>query len=585
MAHRIGQQLGKYRLVRLIGQGSFAEVYLGEHVLLGTQAAVKVLQTRLTAPGEFEHFQQEASIIAHLEHPHIVRVLDFDVQEDTPFLIMAYAPGGTLRQRHSRGVPLPLSTIVDYLEQVAEGLQYAHEHKVIHRDIKPENLLIGPNQEILLSDFGVALLAQSSRFQSTQEVAGSPLYMAPEQLQGKPRLASDQYALGIVVYEWLCGRCPFEGSFSEIASQHLLTPPLPLAQKIPSISPELDQVVLTALEKDPYRRFGSVRAFANAFEQACRITPHMPPAYRDPSAGSASDAPSPTPSDVHGPSASSTIPAGISTPPGSGVPRMPLARPSLARRSLSNPQPLPAGPPQIKQPRRLSTRLLVALLAVIFLVIAGSGLFTYIAVLRQNQHHTQGSATAATANPYFPYSGTLALSDPLHDNSRGYKWDDSSINCFFADGSYNVNAPNPNFNNDCLAHVSNFGDFTFEVQMQIIQGDGGGGIDFRQTATATGNYYHFEVNQDGTYFLWRMNGSTPTQLKNDNSAAIKQGLNQSNLLAVTAQGSIITLYVNHQQIASVTDSSFSSGQIGFQADPNNAHPTEVAFHYARVWKL
>jgi len=140
---RVGQQLGNYRLVRLLGRGGFAEVYLGEHLRLGTSAAVKILHTRLANENEVESFQKEAHIIASLEHPQIVRVFDFDVINSTPFLVMSYAPGGTLRQRHPKGSILPLPTIVAYVKQVAEALQYAHDEKFIHRDVKPENILVG----------------------------------------------------------------------------------------------------------------------------------------------------------------------------------------------------------------------------------------------------------------------------------------------------------------------------------------------------------------------------------------------------------------------------------------------------------
>src|SRR5258708_18944476 len=122
-------------------------------------------------------------------------------------------------------------------------------------------MLLDRDNTLLLSDFGIALMAQSSRYQSTQEVAGTAAYMAPEQFQGHPHRASDQYALGIVVYEWLTGDRPFHGSFTEIASQHLFVPPQSLREKVPMISSEVEQVVLTALAKDPKQRFDSVRAF------------------------------------------------------------------------------------------------------------------------------------------------------------------------------------------------------------------------------------------------------------------------------------------------------------------------------------
>src|SRR2546427_570760 len=122
MSSRVGELLGNYRLIRLLGEGGFAEVYLGEHLHLGTMAALKVLHTTLSGE-EVEAFRQEAQTIARLEHPHIVRVLDFDVQAGTPFLVMGFAPGGTLRQLHPRGGRLPLTTVLDYVSQVAEALQ------------------------------------------------------------------------------------------------------------------------------------------------------------------------------------------------------------------------------------------------------------------------------------------------------------------------------------------------------------------------------------------------------------------------------------------------------------------------------
>ena len=267
MLSRVGQQLGNYRLVRLLGSGGFAQVYLGEHVRLHTQAAIKVLQTQIAA-SDRDSFLTEAQTIAHLEHPHIVRVFDFDVAEGIPFLVMSYAPNGTLRQRHPKGTQLPLPTIITYVKQLANALQYAHDEKLIHRDVKPENMLVGRRNEVLLSDFGIALIAQSSRFQSTQDVIGTVAYMAPEQIQGKPRPASDQYSLAIVVYEWLCGDRPFSGSFTELCTQHMYATPAPLHEKVPTIPPGVEYVVLTALAKDPRQRFASVQVFATAFEQA-----------------------------------------------------------------------------------------------------------------------------------------------------------------------------------------------------------------------------------------------------------------------------------------------------------------------------
>src|SRR5437763_14998387 len=137
MADRSGQQLGNYHLIRLLGKGGFAEVYLGEHIYLKTAAAIKVLHTELTS-ADMESFLNEARTIAHLVHPHIVRVTDFGIENETPILVMDYAPNGTLRQRHPKGTQLPLSLIIPYANQVAGALQHAHNEKLVHRDIKPE---------------------------------------------------------------------------------------------------------------------------------------------------------------------------------------------------------------------------------------------------------------------------------------------------------------------------------------------------------------------------------------------------------------------------------------------------------------
>jgi serine/threonine protein kinase len=270
MINRSGQQLGNYRVIRPIGHGGFADVYLGEHVYLRTQVAIKVLQTKIAGEDDLEGFLREARTIAHLEHPHIVRVMDFGVEGQTPFLVMDYAPNGTLRLRHPKGSRIPLATIVPYVRQIASALQYAHDAKLIHRDVKPENMLLGKNDKVLLSDFGVALVAQSSRYQSTQDVIGTVAYMSPEQIQGKPRPASDQYSLAVVIYEWLSGDRPFNGSFTELCTQHMFAPPPALRVKIPDIAPGIEQVMMIALAKDPKLRFGSIRAFAHAFERASR---------------------------------------------------------------------------------------------------------------------------------------------------------------------------------------------------------------------------------------------------------------------------------------------------------------------------
>jgi serine/threonine protein kinase len=268
--HWIGQQIGNYSLIHLLGQGGFADVYLGEHIYLKTQAAIKVLRVQLST-SSIDDFMNEARTIAQLEHPNIVRVFECGITEDrTPFLVMTYAPNGSLRQRHPKGTCLLPAQILPYVQQIAAALHFAHQHKLIHRDVKPENMLIGLNHQLLLSDFGLALLAQSTSMQSTKEMAGTAPYMPPEQLQGRPRFASDQYALAIAAYEWLCGERPFNGTFMEVVSQQVLSAPPSLCEKVPGLSAEIEEVIFRALAKEPTERFENVLAFSDAFVEACR---------------------------------------------------------------------------------------------------------------------------------------------------------------------------------------------------------------------------------------------------------------------------------------------------------------------------
>lgn len=264
-----GQQFGNYRLLRRLGGGGFADVYFGQHVHVATQqAAIKVLH--LTDVDE-QQFQEEAERTAALHHHHIVRLYDFDLREGTPFLVLEYAPNGSLA-RH-RGQQLALATVNQYLKQIAPALQYAHDHNVIHCDIKPDNILVNEQDELLVSDFGIAVLSKTGRtsLQSSLTISGTPYYMAPEAFRGKTERASDQYSLAIMVYEWLCSTTPFtEGDFIQLGFQHAAEPvPAPRAHN-PAISPAIEQVLLKALAKAPQDRYPTIQAFADAFEDASK---------------------------------------------------------------------------------------------------------------------------------------------------------------------------------------------------------------------------------------------------------------------------------------------------------------------------
>jgi predicted ATPase/DNA-binding CsgD family transcriptional regulator len=279
MMEQVEQRLGNYRLIQLLGKGAFADVYLGEHLYLSTPVAIKVLRSRVDSP-TLADFLTEARHVSHLVHPHIVRVFDFGLEAETSFLVMDYAPSGNLRQLHPPGMVVPLPTIVSYVRALASALQHAHDQHLIHRDLKPENVLLGPKHEVLLSDFGLALFTSGTESLQIKERFGTLAYMAPEQILGLPCPASDQYALAVMVYEWLSGQLPFGGSAAHISNQHLYAIPASLCERHPEIPLAVEQVVFKGLSKEPTQRFVDVLSFATAFEEASHAVspPYVLPA-------------------------------------------------------------------------------------------------------------------------------------------------------------------------------------------------------------------------------------------------------------------------------------------------------------------
>jgi serine/threonine protein kinase len=264
-----GRRIDTYSLISLLGQGAFGEVYLGKHIQNQSLVAVKILYTR-SSEKQLRDFVNEARTF-RLHHPNIISVLDFGMERASNlfFIVMDYASNGTLRQRHRQGSTVPLEIIVQYVRQITSALQYAHNENLVHRDLKPENLLIDKNGEILVSDFGIAMsVPLDPAHASATDIAGTSQYMAPEQIKGAPYAASDQYTLGVIVYEWLTGHLPFHGTRLEIVQQHLQTLPPPLPRDLPLLTPALEWALTRALAKDPGLRFASIHEFGEALERA-----------------------------------------------------------------------------------------------------------------------------------------------------------------------------------------------------------------------------------------------------------------------------------------------------------------------------
>ncbi len=272
----------------------------------------------------------------------------------------------------------------------------------------------------------------------------------------------------------------------------------------------------------------------------------------------------------------------------------------------SYPPPFPsASPPGQKQARRFPLWLVVLLVLIVLLLIGGSGLIYYATVYQPNLAHTQATATAmvhqtgtaqaqatvqaqlnatatvAAQNPY-THTGTLMFSDSLSDNSKNHHWD-VDPNCAFKEGTYHAIAPNPRYGDYCIAEAADLVNFTLEVQMQVIQGDGGG-VNFRVTSTAVNQYYVFYIFRDGAFGL-ELVGSAGKSLASGSNAPVKPNLNDVNVIGIVAQGTNMTVYLNHQQLINVSDSTYSHGRFGLMANTyvNSGSPTEVAYGNLKVW--
>jgi serine/threonine protein kinase len=541
-AGHIGQQFGSYRLVRLLGQGGYANVYLGQHIHLNTEAAIKVLTTRL-AEKEIDAFRKEAQTIAGLKHPNIIRMLDFGITDGTPYLVMEYAPYGSLRQKHPRWTLVPLPLVISYVGQIASALQYAHDQRLIHRDIKPENMLLSAQNEVLLSDFGIAIESQASGQERTVGFAGTSGYAAPEQYNGHPRPASDQYALGIVVYEWLTGDRPFHGSSLEIIGHHMVKPPPPLRERQPDISPAVEEVVLTALAKAPKERFGSVRAFATALENAAQAGSGSRTTMGFSFSGGAS---------APGRSGFQGARSGRSTP--SGAPLRPAAR-------------------QKRLPRLLLLGWIGLGMLLTLAVIVGP------AALILSRFKAATGSLSSSPTPTILYQQNFTKGDP-------HTWDCSARNaCAFRTDGYHIQTGNATTPVVSLYTRQDFENMVIEAQGVIASGDATNArllVRFLlQHDKKSG--YDLVISADGYYEFYKDQSSQMLLIARDLlPAGTPQGLKQHYAIKIVVNGSHFTFWVNSKQInPSYVDKTFTRGYVGLGAENKG---TEAVFSSLAVSK-
>ncbi|HEU5378886.1 MAG TPA: serine/threonine-protein kinase [Ktedonobacteraceae bacterium] len=286
----IGKQLGAYQIQANLGEGGMARVYKAYHPRLRREVAIKVILSQIAERQGFQaRFEQEAQVIANLEHPNIVSVYDFGEEGNLTYLVMQYVGGGILRDQLRGARPIETPRAVHYTIQMARALHHAHQRGIVHRDVKPQNMLISStdSNHLLLSDFGIAKLfssgedsvisdmptrsvEQNPQLTSVDQIIGTADYMSPEQVTAKPVDArTDVYALGVVLYQMLTGEVPFHSNtLSGLLFQHVYTPAASVREKNPHIPEILAEITSKALAKAPADRFQTAEAMAQALEYA-----------------------------------------------------------------------------------------------------------------------------------------------------------------------------------------------------------------------------------------------------------------------------------------------------------------------------
>ncbi|HET9981722.1 MAG TPA: protein kinase [Ktedonobacterales bacterium] len=622
MLHLEGREVGGCKLVRKIGEGGMGEVYLGEQIRVGNRAvAVKIVQAGDDDTDEriddiAKRFQREAGLLGNFNHPNILPVHDSGVQGDLLYLVMQYAPDGSLadaikgRTQYKLDLPASPAFVSDLIGQVASALQYTHDRGVVHRDVKPGNVLLQlePNGHwhALLADFGIARGADASSQRT--KVSGTLAYMAPEQFNGKFSPASDQYALAVMTYQLLTSHTPFEGDLATLTRGHMYDAPPSVRSYNAALPAAVDTVMARALAKDPAQRYPSVSEYAKALQAALAqksatgvAAPPPPPV----AAGRTSGGPAPQ------------WPGAGAKPKGERPPR---SGPGLGRVWLV---------------------LLAAVLLLVGIVGAGGYIFQQQQAQKSAQQtQTAQTASAATANaqadatahadatqtavaqitpnitpipsptglpsgigqdvttpppPPADVQATLVLSDPSPTcNGAASTWTKSSatdVSCPDGGGvTVTTTAPKTL---GCISQqslVQTDGYLTVIAQppsgpsvnqpldnsvvLAFRQGQGtaqdNGGFN------VTGYYYAVDPNSNTYSFYTVDSGGVPHTITN---GSLGGKLAQHFAISALYQGGQITMYINGVKVATVTDATYSSGWIGL------CTAGQTTFSKAQVYKV
>jgi len=541
-----GQMLGSYRIISQVGKGGMATVYKAYQSSMDRNVAIKVLPRQLAESPEFAaRFQQEARIIARLEHPHILPVFDFGESDGVTYFVMRYLEAGTLKTKMEAG-PLSLSEIDRLFTQLAEALNYAHGHGIVHRDLKPANALIDGDGNLFLTDFGIAKLLESAspRLTQTDAILGTPAYISPEQAKAETvNQRSDIYSLGIILYKMVTGSVPFVADTPLAVILKHISDPLPPPSILKKDIPEsIEQVILKALAKEPDNRYATASEFLSTWKRALEekeTAPHTPE-----------------------PKSTPASPAGR-------IDSAPPAVPSSSGRGRAG--------------------WIVGCLAVACLIfsIAGVGIVyfnwqtpAFLIPATSTPFPTQPPPPADTATPI----SNILLQDDFSQNDQWGTLTDADYSIEYDGEALRMKV----FQQTSWFVWSTANDEAYQnihIEVTVTNNDGEPSTAFGimcHLQDASDSYYYLVMTPAGDYAIaLAKEGETDLFLTNDDQWDHSDLIAQNNAayrIGADCGNGRLTLYVDGQQIDSVTDSAFTSGIVGLYAwSGENARTADVTF--------
>jgi eukaryotic-like serine/threonine-protein kinase len=615
-----GITLGRYRLHQRLGEGGMSEVYLAHDELMHRDIAIKVMSSSNLE--YIERFQREAEAVGNLHHNHILPAFDYGQQNPWHYLVMPYIEHGSLSDLLDEG-PLTLEHAGEMLSQIASALQCAHDHGILHRDIKPSNILLSDDHYAYLADFGLAKpMDGRDNVTHTGMLMGTPEYMAPELADGHASISSDLYALGILLYQMVTRQLPFTGDTSlAVYMRQMRELPAPPSRLNPAISPDIDRVILRALDKDPRRRFQTPDDLAQAYLKSVNAT--------------LLNVASSNATRIYAESA--VVSASLETAredrlvlPVYQFHANSVASDSSDKTIIQHSSSLPrhshiSGPvsPTKFHDERYNRNLfkvtglmgisfmLIIMSVILFAVFAYSNnrqakrdnALTAQAIsthqsIKSSTKQTQGATRPhATVIPLSPQQAAIATARAITNTSPIFADDLSTnfisdwyvdyTNCTFTRGTYHAIVKQSSAFQICKSSILSYDNAALQVDVSLLAGSDAGFI-LRATDQ---QFYEFGIDNQGNFFFRRHDpdgaggGSFTDLIPATRSNAILPG-KRKNTLLVIANGSNFELFINGVFVGEHQDNSYTSGQVGFSVETfSTVKAGEASFSNFKVFSL